>query len=459
MRMGRMRTPPRWVNANPQPSQWIVAALVGVLVVYWLFAWSLERLDMTAWMGGYWQPVMGDTAVPSFLVFIVELFHWRVLRHLVLPIIGWFLARQAAVSLVQSLYQMPDRPTAADFLARLQSGSGTEKPIEVSGQKLLAERDSSVLLRIGGPGTVRIPETEVAVTEINGRFHRVLGPGRHLLERFEYILTLLDLRPQERQEANVPLVTKDGIEMEVDLRVNFRLETGGEEPTATRPYPYSEEAARLAVYTQIVMPDSQVALWTTLPLRLSRAQIVQIVARYRLDEILQMNQGRGEQPYLAIQDELNRQVRRALEEYGIRLNTVLISRLELPAEVTDQYVKYWQTDWETRRRMILADGTAVALEETELSRAEAEMTMIQAIVEGVQRARRDGHPAAMGEIVALRLIDALEQMARQSQRAYPLPGNLLPQLQQLRQHLLPGVPPDLGTAVGLPENRMMPDDR
>ncbi|MCA9960819.1 MAG: hypothetical protein KC443_17385, partial [Anaerolineales bacterium] len=82
-------------------------------------------------------------------------------------------------------------------------------------------------------------------------------------------------------------------------------------------------------------------------------------------------------------------------------------------------------------------GQATVLEEKEIARAEAEMTMIQAIVDGVQRARRDGQPANMSEIVALRLVDALEQMAHQSQRLYPLPQGLLPQLEQMRRQLSP----------------------
>ena len=43
----------------------------------------------------------------------------------------------------------------------------------------------------------------------------------------------------------------------------------------------------------------------------------------------------------------------------------------------------------------------------------------------------------MKDVVALRMVEALEKMAQQSQKTEPLPPNLLPQLDNLRQHLIP----------------------
>jgi len=129
-----------------------------------------------------------------------------------------------------------------------------------------------------------------------------------------------------------------------------------------------------------------------------------------------------------------------LRDQGIELLSVVVARLELPEPVTAQYVKNWQIDWEMQRQIQKADGTAVALEELELARAEAEMTMINAIIEGVQRARAEGHPADISEIMALRLIDALEKMAHQSQHTYDSTTPILAQLQQLRGQLAPRLP-------------------
>ena len=90
---------------------------------------------------------------------------------------------------------------------------------------------------------------------------------------------------------------------------------------------------------------------------------------------------------------------------------------------------------------MLADGQANALSETEIARAEAELLMIQAILEGLDNARRAGGVGTMREVVALRMIEALEKMARQSQQFQALPASLMPQLvdwqRQLRTGRLP----------------------
>ena len=140
------------------------------------------------------------------------------------------------------------------------------------------------------------------------------------------------------------------------------------------------------------------------------------------------------------------QVRPFLFNQGIELLSLHISRLDLPADVNEQYIQYWQTHWQTQIRLQQADGEAMALEEMEIARAEAEMTMIQAIVEGVQRARRISNTNNMHEIIALRLVEALEKMAKQSQQSAALPKSLLPQIDEMRQLLKTGAvpPPVLG---------------
>ena len=90
--------------------------------------------------------------------------------------------------------------------------------------------------------------------------------------------------------------------------------------------------------------------------------------------------------------------------------------------------------WEEKARLSKADGEATAVEELEIARAEAEVAMIQAILDGIQRARRSGAATRTSEIVALRLIDGLERMAEQS-RHKPNMLTLLTELDELRSDL------------------------
>lgn len=420
-------------------SNWFSWVLVVLFILYWLFARYLERIDLEPTLNAWWQLNVAFTTAPALLVFFAELLHPRVLRHFIPVIAGWWLAYVAATSLVQALYDLPDREAARQFLRNLRSGGVAigRRPLTVRSQTLAQERDNYVLLRVGGPGRIRVVGRDVAVTEQNSRFYRILGPGVHDLHRFEYIHKVLDLRPQERRtQDGFSVVTKDGIKITADVSIVFRLSTGGEPPTRSRPYPFDTEAVRKAAYAAKVSDDNQVSTWDDAPLGIAKGQLTRIVARYRLDEIIYPNSPANE-PLLTIRNELVRNVRQKLADLGIELINVQIERLELEEDVRQQYLEYWKIYWQNQAHISLADGEAMALEEKELARAEAEVTMMQAILEGVRRVQQDGQASAMRELVALRLVEALEEIARQSQKTHPLPETLLPRLEDLRQELLP----------------------
>lgn len=436
--------PNRSTPAN-NPFNWFSLLPLVMFLLYWVFARSLERVDWQPVLSTWWQNTLPLLPLPNVVVAVFELFHPRVLRHLIIPVLGWYLAYNAAVSLVQTLYDLPDKESARSLLSRLQTrGTSQVKPLVVSSKTLAEAREKSELLRVGGPGRIAVTAGDVAVTELNGRFHRILGPGTHILERLEYVRAILDLRQQERTAADVPLVTRDGIEVSADVTVTFRLEMGEDLPGKSNPYPFDEEAVRLAAYNETVLADGSVSTWDNAPLNNVKTNLTKIVANYRLDELLHTRQ--NDDPFQAIRNELVYQVRPFLINQGIELLSLHVSRLNLPDPVDAQYIQYWQTHWETQIRLQQADGEAMALEEIEIARAEAEMTMIQAIVEGVQRARRISSTNNMHEIIALRLVEALEKMAKQSQQSAVLPMSLLPQIDEIRRLLKAGAvpPPVLG---------------
>lgn len=422
--------------APDRPNRWVPLALILVLIAYWFFARYLERIDLFPVIAPWWGQWVPFLPLPGWLISLAEFFHPRVLRHLIPVIVGWLLAQRATVNMLQTLYNLPSQDAAGNFLGRLRGGRPGGKAITVAGRTLGETQAKSDVVREGGPGRIKVAGGEAAVTERNGRFHRVLGPGKHTLIRFEYVHSLVDLRQQARTESEIPLVTRDGIDVAADIHLTYRIDTGGEPATPTTPFPFRETAVRAAAYAQTLSPNGEEATWDTLPGRLARATLTGIFARYRLDDILHLS-GQSSEPYVTIQNDLKRQLLPKLEEKGIELVDVLINRISFPDAVTAQYIQHWQAHWETRARINRADGQAAALEETERARAEAEMTMVEAIMEGMARARREGHRGAMSEVVALRLIETLEQMARRSQQTTSLPPHLLPQLRFLRRELLP----------------------
>ncbi len=422
------------VTRPPRQDQhsWFLPSMFVLLFFYWLFAREMERMDLA-------QTNAVLAGLPRVAVIIAELFHWRVLRHFLPVVAGVFLAYGAAVNLVQRLYDLPDPAAARQFLNRLRSsGVLLERPIRLHAARVEEIRDNVLILRVGGPGQVVIPPGEVAVTEQNGRIFRVLPTGVHRLARFEYIHALLNLREQDHHEEEIPLVTRDGIKLKADVSLSYRISQGSELPTRARPYPFDEAAVKTAAYDQTVTPFAA-STWQNTPVNVMKTELKKIIAKYRLDEIFRLDETIDE-PHLVIRNELERRTRLILMDKGLDLVSLHIGRLKFPKAVTEQYIKYWQAQWQIKADLSRADGEARALEEVEVARAEAEVTMIQAIVEGVRRAQEDGHTGTVREIVAMRLIEAMEKVAKQSQHIEPLPQGLLPRLTQMRRELLPPPP-------------------
>jgi hypothetical protein len=415
--------------------RWFLPLLLLLMLIFWLVMGTLERVDIRPFlMDLLGAPVAG--LIPAPLIFLMELFHWRVLRHLLPLLAGWYLSYRATVGLLKTLYDLPDDEQAASLLRRLRAASAAGiSPVTLNSATLEEDRPKSVLLRVGGPGQVKIGPHDTAVTELNGRFRRVLGAGTHQLDAFETVHSVIDLRPQDRTVTGITLTTKDGIELTADLSLSFRINRGEEPVTRTNPYPFSPDAVRQAAYAIRVHTHHE-DNWDTLAAGQARGHLYQIVASYRLDTILAPD-SRAAEPYLTIRKELERRLRTSLATIGLDLIAVQITRLELPEAVVEQFIQYWQSRWHTNLQIDAADSQAQTLQEIDLARIEAEVVMIQAIVEGVRLAREQGTPSTMRDMLALRLIEALEKIARRSQENQPLPQEILPRLSDMRQQIAP----------------------
>lgn len=424
---------------RPQPAlphnqnRWLLPFLFLLLGLYWLFAHSIERIDLTQT-----NPAMAG--LPALIVTIIEFVTPRVLRHFIPIVAGIWFSYRTAVYLIQLLYDLPDWEAAIDFFRRLRLGSMMmELPLPIPAHQVEQIRRDLPQLRIGGPGLVQIQAGEVAVTELWGQVYRVLPGGSHWLRRFEYVQAVLNLHEHAKHIEGVALVTRDGLELTADITIRYRLSQGSEMPTKAKPFPYDEAAVKTAAYDQTVIGAFTASNWEETPINVAKGTLKAIIARLRLDEILQPNDTATE-PHLAISRQLERHTRLALLDKGIDLVSLQLGRFQFEETITNQYIEYWQTRWKIQADLSLADGQARALVEREIARAEAEVTMIQAIVEGVRRAQQEGHTGTVREIVAMRLIESLERVARRSQNLAPLPNSLLPRLNEMRQELLPPPP-------------------
>lgn len=403
---------------------------------YWLLVRYLQDPDTST--------VLVET-MPPWVHWVVGMFYPVVLVHLIPLILGWGVAYSTTLYIIQKLYDLPTREAAREFIP--QSFPVIKLPLLITEERL---RDREfILLRVGGPGLVGVGTGQVATTEINGRFHRTLSAGRHMLGRFEYVYTLLNLHPQEREAKGAKFITQEGIPIETDIGLIFRLSTGDEPITKSNPFPFDEEAIRKAAYAHTVGADNQVSQWLDIPLGAARGILGGIIAKYSLNELLQPENADYD-PHVTIKNELERKLRMSLADQGIELLRVRVGQLKLHEQVTGQFIKYWQAHWQKQSDIIRADGAANALEEVEVARAEAEISMLRAVLEGLQQAEGESDLDSMSEMFALNLLQYLERIAWQSKQVQPLPNQILPQLQELQQLIDPEL--ETGQLKSLPSS-------
>jgi len=405
--------------------------LLLLAISYWLFVWLMERIDLAT----YQPPISLPTPVPQFLINLSTLFLPRVLRHFIPVILGWLIAYEMAANMLYYFYDLPSRRTARKNLNQLRNPSRARgRSIIVTSQNLVQLRKESALLRAGGPGRITIPAGQVAVTEHNGRYYRILDAGMHALDSFEYVQSVLDLRAQHRNNPDVRLQSREGIEVCANTSVTFRISTGGNPASPIQPFPFEATAVRKLAYVQLNLPDDRVATWENTALGVVTGILKKTVSSFSLDELLQDSHTEIGS-HLTIRQQVEREARMSLSEQGIDLIRVRIGRFRFPEDVTAQHIEYWSTYWDAQAELAGVEGEAVAIEELDFAKAEAEMDMIRAIAEAVHQARQQGYQDSADEIVALRLLEVLEKLARQSQADIPLPGQMLPQIRALQHQL------------------------
>jgi regulator of protease activity HflC (stomatin/prohibitin superfamily) len=398
---------------------WPKYVLAALFVGYWLFARALERVDGSVILASFFLPELTPAQAAGapfslWATFAVEMLHPRVLRHFIPLAVGWWLGVQAAISLMQVLYECPDRKTAAEFLRRQRRDrlSSAEEVVVVEPGKLIEEREKSILLRVGGPVRILVPSGHAAVTERNARFLRVLAPGVHDLGRFEYLLTRIDLRPQTRAVKDVKLLSKEGLPLQADVELTFQLDPGDNQRTHGRPFPYQEEVVRKAAYAGAVGPSGKMGTWTDGPAGRVAGALAGMVSDDSIDDLIAAPSPRDAHHVLT--DAVMRKVWDSLPKDGIKPLQMRISRLTPTPEVSAEYMKYWLAIQQKEDILARANGRANLTQEIETARAAAEMAIIQAILEGVRNAQQEAGVRLSGYLLALRLLEALGRMVRMS---------------------------------------------
>ncbi|MCO5197650.1 MAG: SPFH domain-containing protein [Anaerolineae bacterium] len=430
--------PPVSAETRDASRVWPLLIFALLLALYWFMAWLIVDMRSSLSVPAFWQnitnlfPLMGGLTQP--ITYAASFFSPLVLRNFIPVIGGALFAYLTTTTLLKALYDLADMNEARAFLGRLQTGSG--KTVTVNRETLSVKRVAEPLLRIGGPGTIRISDNEVLVTELNGRFNRVLGPGVHRLARFEYMRIALDLREQERSRDHVHLTTREGIQITTDVHVTFRLRRGNRTPTRSNPFPFDPDSVRLAAYHETVLADGTIANWEQLPLETAIRCLQDKVQQLRLDQLVDPHH-RQVDPQPTIQTGMQRETRHALLALGIELIGARLGALHLPPDVNETLLAYWNTFSE--RPQPVEKPTQAELDARHaVARARIRERMIQSIAQGLAQVQQRSSQTALSRevVMAYRLVDTIDRLIQLPEGRDGMPRELVQILQQARNTLL-----------------------
>jgi hypothetical protein len=270
----------------------------------------------------------------------------------------------------------------------------------------------------------------VAVTELNGRYKRTLKAGSHLLDNFEHVHAVLDLRAHQRDKEGVRLLSSEGLEVATDVSVTFRITTGGAPVTQKEPYPYDEAAVRNLAYEQTNLPGSRVGTWEGIALSKVTDILRQTVVNFPLDDLLEEPQP-DMGAHLMVRRHVEYEAGNFLEKHGIDLQSVRLGHFGFYDDVTSQYIAYWRTFLESK----LDEEETFDLEKIEAARDKAKTKIAKEIIDAKKLAKEQGHDGIDNAVVADESIEALKSVALQSQMEEAALDALLSKLQEIQDKL------------------------
>jgi hypothetical protein len=272
--------------------------LVGGLSLYWFLVTLLA--DFPPMLSA--QTVAGLPPLAAALLQATASFLApRVLLFVLPALLGLAAALYGAAQYLVDLYELESAGIAWRYL--LGAVFGLSYPTLAVHSGNLEDLDQrSPLLRIGGPGYLVLHLGFAAVFETPTGQPRVYGPSRRspqgqpiLIQGFERLRDVIDLRDQLRQLDQVPAVTQDGIEVFArDVQIVFRVHAG-EPRSLQQPYPYDPRSILSLVYGQVV-EEGGPARWTEALPELARGELRSFVAQRTLEEFLAIRSEAAAQP-------------------------------------------------------------------------------------------------------------------------------------------------------------------
>ncbi len=291
-----------------------------------------------------------------------------------------------------------------------------------------------------GPGLALTEAHNVIVFGDGSQIKAIEGPGFVFTEKAQLATATVDLREQLRGQT-IEAVSRDGIRLLVPFSCIFRIDPGQQVPRLGEYWPYHKRAVFLAFRARQVDPAGKTPLdapqavpWENLPGLTAQQFTRQEIARYRLDDLYAVTTpGQFLRP--TIGQQIRTLVAAQMEPNGIKMTGGSIGNSIRPKddEVVKQRVEAWKARWIQKMMVMGGQAEAERLRLLERARAKIRLEALLQLAEPLADLQKNGDLAP--NVIALRLLDTLEEMARRPQVESLLPASSLALLTDLRQQV------------------------
>ena len=410
--------------ALPAPMHPLLLTVYSVFALWWVVGSALDEFLPRRWPTSTLRAVIPYAAGGAVGV-VLPLVFWLVLLYVSTK---WILG-------VSDSFGVPFRK-AFRYVAAQVFGASQAYQIVENGA-VTADNPKGMLSKLGGPGMLVVRPGNAVVLERGGTVTRIEGQGVYPLKRFEFLKNpqsvkgIVDLGVQPASETVSDVTTKDGIPLEITVRMEYQIEPKA--VTDKRPsshfergdasarvlegeYPVYESTIRKAVFSTTA--DGWQKLFPEGPISVLR----DIVASYTLDQIFAPNPAVEDEP-----DPDARTVRRIEERVverfdptwaGVQLKVFDIQRIVAPPDVKERILRRWMAPVDQRLRIAEANadrealilrsiGRASALGNVEAVKAKARQKMVETVAQLL-----DALSATGDADIAVSFVSVLQELTR-----------------------------------------------
>ena len=282
----------------------------------------------------------------------------------------------------------------------------------------------------GGPASLVIYDGVAVYLERGNVFSRVLGPGLPMpvLERYETIKAVIDLRPQIR-EAEVETWTKDGIAVKFKVRAEIQvaasdeakkhsvvLEEGGGKVNLV--YPFDAERVKIVVERTAVRYNAETkdlteSAWDSAAMGTITGKIKAHIAGQSIDELLLDDESSPQILSFFVDDELTDKIRQGLEVAGSQLLSLQVVQFSpVDDEISDELIKYWDAKKEMIKEIRRGESEAESIRADRGAHTEAYQDFLNSLIRNlteINEGEDDMDADRFTEASILLLTQALEE--------------------------------------------------